>query len=95
MPEQLEPLCTTVSSKELFDPESNPTTCLSAIRCFDLCHKCRIFRTAWFRGREDKLKCKPQTKPEKIEILEKIRKLRKELKELNIELSAPPKRLMK
>ncbi len=75
-----------VSSSDLFDKEKNPTLCLSAIRMFNNCHKCRIFRTAWFKRREGKLKCKPQTKPEKIELLKKIRQLRKELQELNTAL---------
>ena len=75
-----------VSSSELFDKEKNPTLCLSPTRVFNDCHLCQIFRRNWIKEREEKLKCKPQLKPEKIELLKRKRSLLTELKELKKKL---------
>lgn len=82
-----------VSSKELFDKEKNPTLCLNTLRALKLCHKCSLFQDKFSHSIEDRLKCKPQLKPEIKKLLLKRRrtirkqnadleKIRKQIKKL-------------
>jgi len=64
----------------------NPTLCLSALRVFNECHKCEVFKRAQAQNRIIKLKCKPKLHPQYFELLAEKRKLLDQLNEVNKEM---------
>jgi len=83
-----------VSSSELFDPEKNPTLCLSAARYTGGCYNCHILRRMMQHyGLEEalnRIKCKPLISSavinlhnEKAKLQARIAEIRSEIGELD------------
>lgn len=90
-----------VNAKELFDPQKNPTLCMSALRGLKMCHQCPKFKRhlqilrggSVNVGKPHTLTCGPQLTnealdllEEKEQLLEKLAIIRAELEYVNDEL---------
>lgn len=76
-----------VSIKELSDPLENPTLCLSALRVFDKCHECSVYRIHQATNQLDKLKCKPHVNPRYLELLKQKRVVLDQIATIEKEMS--------
>ena len=73
-----------VSIKEL--TEDNPTFCLSALRVFDQCHECPVFKRAQSSNTIIKLKCKPHLNAKYHELLGQKRKVLDQLNTIEAQM---------
>ena len=69
-----------VSIQEL--TEDNPTFCLSALRVFDQCPECPVYKIHQATNQLDKLKCKPHINPKYADLAAEKRKLLDRIKEI-------------
>jgi hypothetical protein len=77
-----------VSIKELSDPKENPTFCLSALRVFDKCHECPVFKRAQASDTIQKLKCKPHINTKYLELLAQKRKILEQLRNIEADMKS-------
>jgi len=89
-----------VNSKDVLDPEKNPTLCLSPLRFMGQCHKCGKFQLALTNnyGNDiekaiNSMKCKPQIDPIFIELHKKKLTLLKQLREINKKIKEIEKKM--
>jgi len=79
-----------VSSGEIFDPDKNPTRCLSAARYTGGCYNCHILRRMMQRyGLEEALNrivCKPIVSPAVIELHNEKENLQARIAEIRSEI---------
>lgn len=70
-----------VKASDLSGPK-NPTSCWSALRGTENCHKCKTYLNAWNKGTLDKMQCIPRVKAEVQVSMEEIKEYRRKIREM-------------